>query len=67
MRRRGTKADQWDKEVMHGMQGVPWEPVPGREGVEVKARVEVPKNGDTPAPFPEPEEPECIRRRPKIR
>eukprot|EP00969_Alexandrium_andersonii_P348478 15408997-Alexandrium_andersonii.AAC.1 len=67
VRRRGTKEEQWDKDIMHRMQGVQWGPVPGREGIEVEARVEVPKEREPPQPFPEPEEQEYIRRRPKIR
>eukprot|EP00969_Alexandrium_andersonii_P360287 15454993-Alexandrium_andersonii.AAC.1 len=34
VRRRGAKEEQWDKEIMHRTQGVPWEPVPGGEGIE---------------------------------
>eukprot|EP00969_Alexandrium_andersonii_P004886 211855-Alexandrium_andersonii.AAC.1 len=66
IRRRGTKEEQWGKELMRRTQGVPWEPAPGREGIEVKARVEVPKEKEPPQLFPEPEEQELTRRRPKI-
>eukprot|EP00969_Alexandrium_andersonii_P228547 10093597-Alexandrium_andersonii.AAC.1 len=47
--------------------GSAWEPVPGREGIEVKARVEVPKEREAPQPCPEPEEQEYDRRQPKIK
>eukprot|EP00969_Alexandrium_andersonii_P320752 14173455-Alexandrium_andersonii.AAC.1 len=54
-RRRGTKEEQWGKDITRGAQGVPWEQAPGRGGVEVQARVEVPEDREPPQPFPEPE------------
>ena len=33
IRRYGLKEQQWDVEKMKKMQGTPWEPVPGREGI----------------------------------
>ena len=41
-RRKGSHADRWDWAELEAMQGVPWEPVPGREGIEVKANVAIP-------------------------
>ena len=29
IRRKGSRAEQWNKERMKGMKGVPWQPVPG--------------------------------------
>ena len=32
IRRKGTKAERWNKEEFNAMKGTPWEPVPGGEG-----------------------------------
>ena len=32
IRRHGMREKQWDKERLNKFKGVPWEPVPGREG-----------------------------------
>ena len=45
---------QWDVEVMKGMRGVPWEPVLGREGIEIKSRVEMPTAEGIPPRIEEP-------------
>ena len=33
---------QWDGENVQRMRGVPWEPAPGREGVEIRLKVTMP-------------------------
>ena len=46
IRRKATVEVIWKREPMEVMKGVPWEPVPGRAGVEIHSRVlmpEVPK------------------------
>ena len=46
IRRKGTEEMRWKREQMESMKEVPWEPVPGRAGVEIHSRVlmpEVPK------------------------
>ena len=35
IRRHGMKELQWDKKRFNDMKGVPWEPTPGREGIEI--------------------------------
>ena len=51
---------------MQGMTGVPWQPVPGRDGIETKSKVDLPKEKGPPPPK-EFDDKECVRRRPKIR
>ena len=41
-RRKGTTEERWHLECMESMQGIPWEPVPGREGIEVKSHAVLP-------------------------
>ena len=45
IRRRADKEGRWNWEQFEAMRGVPWEPIPGREGIEVKASIYMP--GDT--------------------
>ena len=45
------------------MNGEPWEPVPGREGIDIISSVEISDRVDEPKRIPEPEEKEIIRRR----
>ena len=42
-RRKGTMTERWDKDVFDGLKGVPWEPIPGREGIKVKSYVHLPQ------------------------
>ena len=44
VRRYGTQQEQWDMGKFNSFRGVPWEPVPGRQGIEIKARVNVPED-----------------------
>ena len=39
IRRKGSHEERWNWEEFSKMQGVPWELVPGREGIEVKANI----------------------------
>ena len=66
VRRKGTAQARWDVELWDKVKGTPWEPVPGREGVEVMSKVELP-----PAPVEVPPMADVPRweqdwRRPKI-
>jgi len=49
VRRKGTAQARWDAGLWERVKGTPWEPVPGREGVEVRSSVELP-----PAPMEVP-------------
>ena len=43
--------------------GVPWEPVPGREGIAIKSMIDIPKVGDPPMPVEVGIDKEISRRR----
>ena len=66
IRRHGIREKQWDKSKLDNMQGVPWEPVPGREGTEIKSNVSIPTREDMPQKVIEPGQREIIMRRAKI-
>ena len=51
---------QWDKRRFETLNGVPWEPVPGREGIEVRSNVDIPDRLDDPNMIPEPEDTDTI-------
>ncbi len=51
---------QWDKEQLDKVQGVPWEPIPGRGRIQVKARFSTPAEEE---PVPEPAIKEAQKRR----
>ena len=36
--------DRWDILKFNGIKGVPWEPILGREGIEIKAKVHIPED-----------------------
>ena len=38
-RRRGSEKERWLKGHVKSVGGIPWEPIPGREGVEIKSSV----------------------------
>ena len=63
VKRFGTKDESWNNDMFMGFKGTPWEPVPGREGVEVKASLEWAKQPEDPKPVVEPEEKSLVRRR----
>ena len=66
IRRHGIREKQWDKEKLNNFQGVPWEPVPGREGAEIKSQVEMRPIEGAPQRVLEPARREIIMRRSKI-
>ena len=66
IRRRGTKEEQWDLGKFNEFRGVPWEPVPGREGIEIKARINMPRDREPVRPPMVGEEREAVPRRVKI-
>ena len=37
VKRRGTEGERWNCEEFQNLEGTPWEPVPGRPGIDVKA------------------------------
>ena len=41
VKRRATKEEQWNQDMFKSIRGTPWEPIPGREGVELRSRIVV--------------------------
>ena len=52
--------------MLNKFQGVPWEPIPGREGVDIKSHVGIGMREDDPMRIPEPVQREVIMMRAKI-
>ena len=63
IRRHGMRELQWDRNMFNDMKGVPWEPTPGRECIEIMSHVEIKEREDEPRSIPEPVEREVTRRR----
>ena len=61
--RTAFKDKQWNLETMKAFRGLPWEPVPGREGIEIRSKVDLPEIRTEPIAVQEPEEKTTIRRR----
>jgi hypothetical protein len=66
VRRQGNAGTIWVEESMSVMKGTPWEPVPGREGVEVMSKVELPPAPVEVPPMADGPKWEQDWRRPKI-
>ncbi len=65
-RRKGSEAERWSRDNVKSVGGIPWEPIPGREGIEIKSSVNLPRD-DTEIKKMEPGvEKEVVRRRLKI-
>ena len=66
-RRKASKESRWNRIEFDAIQGTPWEPIPGREGIELKTAVVIPR---APGPIIEPVEGmvrPIVRRRFQIR
>ena len=57
---------RWDLGKFNKVKGVPWEPTPGREGIEIRARVHVPRDNSAPEAPMEGEAKEVVPRRVRI-
>ena len=66
VRRVGLVSERWNKEAVNGMRGTPWEPIPGRVGIEVKASVHFKEDKDELKGAQEGGRRPIIRRRVKI-
>ena len=66
IRRKGTESERWNLDKFNSFQGTPWEPIPGREGIELKTCVHVPKDTDPVNPVAKGEDKEAIPRRVRI-
>ena len=40
--KRRPEGERWNLEELENAKGLPWEPIPGREGIEIKSRVHIP-------------------------
>lgn len=50
-----AEGDRWNKEMINGMPGLPWQPVPNRHGQHIP--VEIDENGEVPGEVEENEKP----------
>ena len=66
VRRHGLEKDKWDIARFNNMKGVPWEPVPGREGIEIRAKVLMPEDRQQVSPPLEGEVKDAVPRRVRI-
>ena len=62
---RRPEEERWNQEEFGAVQGTPWEPIPGRGGIEVKSRFQV--RGDEEEPIPQPSTRDVVPRRIYIR
>merc|ERR1712186_73111 len=66
VRRHGLDKDKWDLVKFNGFQGVPWEPIPGREGIELKCKVNIPVDRSEVSEPMVGEDKDMVHRRVKI-
>ena len=66
IRRHGIETDKWNLSQFNDFKGVPWEPVPGREGIEIKCRVNLPRDRSGVEPPMVGEDRPLVHRRVKI-
>ena len=43
-RKRGSEGERWSRDDVKSVGGIPWEPIPGREGIEIKSSVNLPRD-----------------------
>ena len=46
VKRKATDEERWNGENFDAVKGVPWEPVPGRGGIELRSRVHIPEEAE---------------------
>ena len=66
MRRKGSEEDRWNWEEFTKIQGTPWEPIPGRPGIELTANVGAEEEPREIIPKEDGEEQEAVMRRFRI-
>ena len=59
-------AERWKKDVILNVTGVPWRPVPGRGGEEIRVDVNIPEPREVIPPIPRQPDVEPARRRVRI-
>lgn len=58
--------ERWNREEIERMQGTPWEPIPGREGIILKTAIHLPTRDEPPTEILRGENREPIKRRIKL-
>ena len=62
IRRLGTDEERWDKKRLETMKGTPWEPIPGREGIDFKSRISMDHEGIQERPIHGEDKDSSLRR-----
>ena len=60
--RRKAGAERWNKELFNSIKGTPWEPIPGRNTIEVPINVRIPEEDKIVIPQTLTQEKDIIRR-----
>ena len=60
IKRHSIEKDRWDLAKFNAFQGLPWEPIPGRQGIELKCRVNIPADREAIEPAMRGEEREPV-------
>ena len=42
IKRQATDGERWDIERFNAVQGLPWEPIPGRAGLAIRSKIVIP-------------------------
>ena len=66
VRKHGIETDKWNLAQFNAFQGVPWEPIPGREGIELKCRVNMPRDSEGVTQPMEGQDSDLVHRRVRI-
>jgi hypothetical protein len=43
-RKKGSEGERWSRDNVKSVGGIPWEPIPGRDGIEIKSSVNLPRD-----------------------
>ena len=60
------ESEAWNQRWFNDVRGTPWEPVPGRAGVELRSKVLMPEDRQRPIPVIRGDEEDYIVRRVRI-
>ena len=60
------EAEAWNQQWFNDVRGTPWEPIPGRGGIEIRSRVMLPEERQRPIPVIRGDEGDYIVRRVRI-
>ena len=51
IKRQSEYESRWDADGFNKVQGVPWEPIPARSGIQVRSKITIPDNQGDPQPI----------------